>query len=91
MKSYSYIGVAEDLNTGTKFLVSSTNHPIHEESIVMFKVRSNWIYAEVIKAAYLRIGGDEEAMLAEFGAIYPAEKIYGLAWKTKEEVTEDGN
>ena len=91
MSKYSYIGVAEDLNTGTKFIVSSTDHSIHEKNIVMCVVCGVPVYAEVIRAAFLRIGSDEEAMLAEFGEIYPAEKIYGLAWEKKEEVTEDGN
>ena len=49
------------------------------------------VYAKVRHAAFLPIGSEEEAMLAEFGQIYEVEEIYGLAWKKKEEEKEDGN
>ena len=85
MKEYSYIGVAEDLVEGTKFIVKSNNCNLYEKSIVMFVVGGVPIYAEVLKAAFLRIGGNEESMLTEFGEIHEVEKIYGLAWEKKEE------
>lgn len=85
MKEYSYIGVAEDLVEGTKFIVKSNSCNLHEKNIVMFVVGGVPIYAEVLKAAFLRIGGNEEAMLAEFGEIHEVEKIYGLDWEKKEE------
>lgn len=85
MKEYSYIGVAEDLVEGTKFIVKSNDHTLNEKNIVMFVIGGVPVYAEVLKAAFLRIGGSEEAMLTEFGEIHEVEKIYCLAWKKKEE------
>lgn len=85
MKDYSYIGVAEDLVEGAKFLVSSKDCPIHNENIVMFKVGCKCVFAAVLVASFLRIGGEEVAMLAEFGEIYDVEKIYALAWDKKKE------
>lgn len=90
MKEYSYIGVAEDLVEGTKFIVKSNSCNLHEGNIVMFVIGGVPIYAEVLKAAFLRIGGNEEAMMTEFGDIHEVEKIYGLAWKKKEE-EKNGN
>lgn len=85
MREYSYIGVAEDLVEGTKFIVKSNDYNLHEKNIVMFVIGGVPIYAEVLNAAYLRIGGNEEAMLTEFGEIHKVEKIYGLAWDLKKE------
>ncbi len=85
MREYSYIGVAEDLFDEVKYLVRSNNCPIHDGNIVMFVINSVPIHAEVLKAAFLRIGGEEEAMLAEFGEIHDVEKIYDLAWDKKKE------
>ena len=95
MREYSYIGVAENAIFGVgsevKFLVRSTKHTLHEGNIVALKIGEKTIYAEVLHAAYVRIGSEEEAMLAEFGDIHDVDKIYDLAWEKKEEVTEDGN
>ena len=85
MSEYSYIGVAEDLVEGTKFLVRSNECPIFDGNIVVIAFGDELVYAEVIKAAYLKIGGEEEAMLAEFGKIHDAEKIYACAWDKKKE------
>ena len=90
MNEYSYIGVAEDLVEGTKFIVKSNSCNLHEKNIVKIVVCGMPIYAEVLKAAFLRIGGNEEAMLAEFGEIHEVEKIYDLAWEKKEE-EKNGN
>ena len=93
MKDYSYIGVAESISfgigSGAKFLVRSNDCPIHEDNIVVFKSGTTVVHAEVLHASFLPIGSEEEAMLAEFGEIHEVEKIYGLAWEKKEEVTED--
>ena len=92
MKEYSYIGVANALfEYGGKFLVRSTECPILEGNIVALKIGEKTLYAEVLHAAFLLIGSEEEAMLAEFGDIHDVDKIYALAWEKKEEVTEDGN
>ena len=85
MSEYSYIGVAEDLVEGTKFLVRSNECPIFDGNVVVIAFGEELVYAEVIKAAYLKIGGEEEAMLAEFGKIHEVEKIYALAWDKKKE------
>ena len=92
MKEYSYIGVIQDLMCEeARFVVRATGHSIHAGSIVAIKVGSNTILGEVLHSAFLPIGSDEEAMLSEFGEIHEVEKIYGLDWEKKEEVTEDGN
>ena len=91
MKEYSYIGVAEDLTCGAKYLVRSSDCNIHNCNIVSFKFNCAIVYAKVLYAAFLPIGCEEESMLAEFGEIYEVEEIYGLAWKKKEEEKEDGN
>ena len=92
MSEYSYIGVIEDLmGDEERFVVRSTDHTIRAGNIVSITIGRNTILGEVLHSAFLPIGSEEEAMLSEFGAIYEVEKIYGLAWKKKEEVTEDGN
>lgn len=91
MSEYSYIGIAADISSGAKFLVRSIDCPIYDGNIVEISINGNRPLAEVLKAAFLRIGCEEEAMLAEFCEIHPVEKIYGLAWRNKTEVTEDGN
>ena len=91
MKDYSYFGVAEDLNTGAKFLVESNNCNIHSDNIIMFTTGNKHVYAQVLHSAFLPTGSEEKAMLAEFGEIRKVEKIYRLAWVKKEEEIEDGN
>ena len=92
MKKYSYIGVVDSLfDYGCKFIVRSADCPIYEGNIVAFTVNRQIVHAEVLHSAFLPIGGEEEAMLAEFGEVYEVDKVYGLAWEKKEEVTEDGN
>lgn len=92
MKKYSYIGVIEDLMCDeARFVVRSTDHSIHAGNIVAITIGRNTILGEVLHSAFLPIGSEEEAMLAEFGEVYEVEKIYGLAWEKKEEVTENGN
>lgn len=93
MKNYSYIGVIEDLmGDEERFIVrSTTDHSIKAGNIVAITIGRNTILGEVLHSAFLPIGSEEEAMLSEFGEIYEVEKIYGLAWEKKEEVTEDGN
>lgn len=85
MKDYSYIGVAEDLVDGAKFLVRSKACPIHDENIVEVKINGNRFLLNVLHAAFLLIGSEEEAMLAEFGEIHDVEKIYACAWDKKKE------
>ena len=91
MKEYCYIGVAEDLQNEVKYLVKSYTCPIHEESIVVFTIGGATICAEVLKASFLRVGGEEEAMLAEFGDIHEVEKIYDIAWDKKKGEEKNGN
>lgn len=92
MKNYSYIGVIEDLmGDEERFVVRSTNYSISAGNVVAITIGRNTILGEVLHSAFLPIGSEEEAMLSEFGTIYEVEKIYGLAWEKKEEVTEDGN
>ena len=92
MKEYSYIGVVDAIfDQGCRFIVRSNDCPIHECNIVAFTVDHKTVYAKVLHAAFLPIGSEEEAMLAEFGEIYEVEEIYGLAWKMKKEVIEDGD
>lgn len=92
MKDYSYIGVAEDiLGDCSRFVVRSTEKPIRKGDIVVFRRERTIVQAEVLHSAFLRVGCDEEAMLAEFGEICEVEKIYNLYWEKDEEVTEDGN
>ena len=80
MKDYFYIGVAESISFGfgggAKFLVKADDCSLRKGGIVKFAVGSAIVYAEVLHSAYLPSGGEEEAMLAEFGTIYEAEKIY---------------
>ena len=90
MNEYSYICVAEDLDSGSKFLVRSVRH-IKARDIVVFKIGLTTVHAEVIHSAFLRIGCKEEAMLAEFGEIREVDKVYELSWEKEEEETEDGN
>ena len=92
MKDYSYIGVIEDC-TGDeeRFVVRSKDHSIRKGNLVEITVGRHTFLGEVLHSAYLPIGSEEESMLAELGAIHEVEKIYGLAWEKKEEVTEDGN
>ena len=95
MNDYSYIGVAESISfgygSGAKFLVRSRGHSIREGNIVELTSGGAVVHAEVLHSAFLPLGCEEEAMLAEFGEIHEVEKIYSLVWKKKEEVTEDGN
>ena len=92
MKKYSYIGVVDSLfDYGCKFMVRSTDCPIYDGNIVKFTVNRLPVHAKVIHSAFLPMGGEEEAMLAEFGEIYEVEKVYGLSWEKNEEVTENGN
>lgn len=92
MKDYSYIGVAEDiLEDGTRFVVRSTECPIHKGDIVVFTAEQSIVQANVLHSAFMPIGSDEEAMLAEFGEIRNIEKIYTLHWEKAEEVIENGN
>ena len=92
MKKYSYIGVIENLmGDEERFVVRSTHYPINSGSIVSTTIGRSTVLGEVLHSAFLPIGSEEEAMLSEFGSIYEVEKIYGLAWEKKEEVTEDGN
>lgn len=92
MKEYSYIGVVQELsNPDVKFLVRSTDCSICDGNIVLFRF-DNWtIFAKVLHTAFLSIGSEEEAMLAEFGTIYDVEKIYAPTWEKKEEEKENGN
>ena len=89
MKQYSYIGVAEDSLDGVKFIVRSKTHPIHSGDIVYFWCGSSGVFAEVLTAAFLRIGGDEETMLAEFGEIHDVDKIYTPTWSNAKEEKKD--
>ena len=91
MSEYSYIGVVADLVDGDKYLVRSNDCPIFEGNIVEFNFNGNRPLAEVLRAAFLRIGGDEETMLAAFGDIYDVEKIYACAWDKKKEEEKNGN
>lgn len=92
MKDYCYIGVVGSLfDYGCLFIVRSTDCTIYEGNIVAFTVNRLTVHAKVLHSAFLPIGSEEEAMLAEFGEIYEVEKVYGLAWEKEEEVTEDGN
>ena len=92
MKDYSYIGVAEDiLGDCSRFVVRSTEKPIRKGDIVVFRRERTIVQAEVLHSAFLPIGSDEEAMLAEFGVICDVEKIYKLHWEKTEEVIENGN
>ena len=88
MKKFSYIGIAKDLCTCTRFLVRC-DRPIDAGDIVVLKIGPQSCRAEVMRSAYLLIGGDEEAMLSEFGEIREVEKVYQLHWEKEEEVTED--
>ncbi len=85
MREYSYIGVAEEIVSGAKFLVRSNDCPIHDGNIVELSINGNRPLAEVKRAAFLQIGSEEEAMLAEFGEIHDVEKIYACAWDKKKE------
>ena len=89
MKFY-YIGVAEDVATGTKFIVRSKHHSICRGYFVVFTTDKAVIYAEVIHAAYVPSDSTEEAILSEFGEIHDVDEIYQSVWKKKEEVTEYG-
>ena len=91
MSEYSYIGVAKEIVSGAKFLVRSNNCPIFDGNIVEISINGNRPLAEVLKAAFLCIGGDEESMLAEFGEIHEVEKIYAVAWDKKKEEEKNGN
>ena len=90
MKKFSYIGVAKDLCTGTKFLVRC-DRPISARDIVAFKVGMQGCHAEIMRSAYFLIGGDEEAMLSVFGEIREVEKVYQLYWEKEEEGEKNGN
>ena len=85
MKEYSYIGVGEEINDGFKVIVKSSACPIHEGNIVRVLINDIPFYAEILHAAFLLVGSEEESMLAEFGEIHEVEKIYGLAWDKKKE------
>ena len=91
MKDYSYIGVIEDLIDEERFVVRSKDYSISAENIVEITVRGKALLGKVLHAAYLPIGSEEEAMLAEFGKIYIVDKIYRLAWNYEEEATKNGN
>ena len=92
MKEYSYIGVAENLmGDEERYVVRSTDCPIHAGNVVEITIGRYTFLGEVLHAAFLPMGSEEEAMLSEFGTIHEVNKIYGLAWKKKEEVAEDGN
>ena len=91
MREYSYIGVAEVQNDGYKFLVRSNDCPIHNENIVEIKIDGNIVLLKVLHAAFLQIGSEEEAMLAEIGEIHDVEKIYACAWDKKKEEEKNGN
>ena len=92
MKDYSYIAVVEPINDyGCRFIVRSKDSPINDGSIVVLTINRRAVYAKVLHSAYLQFGGEEEAMLAEFGEIRNVEKIYCQTWENDEEVTEDGN
>lgn len=85
MSEYSYIGVAKEILTGAKFLVRSNDCPIFRGNIVEISINGNRPLAEVLHAAFLSIGGDEELLLSEFGEIHEVEKIYAVAWYKKKE------
>lgn len=92
MKEYSYIGVIEDLmGDEERFVVRSVDCSIHAGNIVAITIGRNTILGEVLHAAFLPIGSEEEAMLSEFGNIYEVEKIYRLTWEKEEEEEENGN
>lgn len=88
MNEYSYIGVAESLRfgfgEGVKFIVRAKGHSIRKGHIVKFAADKATVYAEVLNAAYMRIGCEEEEMLSEFGKIYDVDKIYSLDWEKEE-------
>lgn len=89
MKEYSYIGVAKEIVSGEKFLVRSSNCTIYNGNIVEFLINGNRFLAKVLRAAFLRNGGEEEIMLAEFSVIHDVEKIYACAWDKKKEEEKD--
>ena len=84
MKEYSYIGVAEDLAEGVKFLVRSKTHTINRGDIVLFPY-DGCVFAEVLHSAFFENNSAEEAIMSEFGEIHDVVKIYRVSWDKKKE------
>lgn len=85
MQKYCYIGSAKHHGSDRIVLVRTpADNFMTAGNIVEFHIGDHRHLAEVIDVAMVPKDGNEERVMADISPIYDVEKIYGLAWETKE-------